>query len=400
MEVNRDEAERALALAQQRWESGDQAAALRLARKSHSLYPTDGSKALVERYAAGGAAPRAAPQAGGSRAGLRSRTRAAESEATDEKAGGQRAYTTEQAQAVRTAMAAKNDYYKLLGVAATATDAELKKAYRKSALMFHPDKNTAPGADEAFKLVAHAFTVLSDGDKRAHYDRFGSDARDTPAGAHAQYARHSPFGGGARFRTMDDEISPEDLFNMFFGGNFGQFNVQFGPNGAFAQQRGARFARAQQQQQQQQQQADRGGGLWSACLQLLPLVLLVVSFFASSLGTLLFGGDTTPTFAFERTAKYASSRTTNARNVAYWVNPGEFTRAAFDRSPSRLWQFERDVEAHYISRLQRLCRQEQDHKRNQVYLAQGWFGFGADRERLAAAEAIPMPACDELRRFR
>ncbi|KAJ2691775.1 Chaperone protein dnaJ, partial [Coemansia spiralis] len=161
MEVNRDEAERALAIAQQKWESGDQVGALRLARKSHSLYPTDSSKTLTERYAAGGAGARAAPQAA-AQAGLRSRAKAATasttSEAADEKAGGQRTHTPEQAQAVRAVMAVKADYYKLLGIATTASDAEIKKAYRKSALMFHPDKNTAPGADEAFKLVAHAFT--------------------------------------------------------------------------------------------------------------------------------------------------------------------------------------------------------------------------------------------------
>ncbi|KAJ1727187.1 Chaperone protein dnaJ [Coemansia biformis] len=410
MEVNRDEAERALAIARQKWENGDRAGALRLARKSNSLYPTETSKRLVDTYAAdsAGAGPQAGPQSDGAREGLRSRAKAAGSGASaassataeekKEKESPQRAYTKEQAQAVRAVMAVKNDYYKVLGIVATASDAEIKKAYRKSALAFHPDKNTAPGADEAFKLVAHAFTVLSDGNKRAHYDRFGTDARDGPSHAqHAQHARPSPF-GGARFRTADDEISPEDLFNMFFGGDFGQFNVQFGHSGAFAQQRGARFARAQQPAAQEG--GGRGGGLWAACLQLLPLVLLVFSFLAASLGSLLTGGDSPPTFAFERTARHNTARTTNARNVVYWVSKNEFAHAAIDRTPSRLWQFESDIEAHYISRLQRQCRQQQEHKRSQIYLAQGWFGLGVDKERLAAAEAIALPACDELRRFR
>ncbi|KAJ2778896.1 Chaperone protein dnaJ [Coemansia javaensis] len=405
MEVNRDEAERALSIAQQKWAAGDQAGALRLARRSHALYPTDASTRLVGQYAAAGA------QGEGLRSRGQAKAKAAAAAAAKEpgpepEPEQQRTYTQEQVQAVRAVMEVKDDYYRVLGIGRTASEAEIKKAYRKSALAFHPDKNTAPGADEAFKLVAHAFTVLSDGDKRAHYDRFGAAG---PSHAHPrqhqhQYQQH-PFAGafgGGRFHAMDDEISPEDLFNMFFGGNFGQFNVQFGPNGgAFAQQRGARFARGQQPGAQAAAAAAEGHrGLWAACLQLLPLVLLVLSFFASSLGTLLFGDDAPPSFAFERTAQYGTARTTRARNVDYWVNSSEFARSAVGDTPARLRRFERDVEAHYVSHLQRLCRQQREHKRNQIYLAQGWFGLGVDRARLEAAEAIPLPACDELRRFR
>ncbi|OAD07979.1 hypothetical protein MUCCIDRAFT_126048, partial [Mucor lusitanicus CBS 277.49] len=64
-------------------------------------------------------------------------------------------------------------YYKVLSVERTATDVQIKKAYRKQALQFHPDKNSAPGADEAFKLVAKAFDVLSDSNKRAIHDEGG-----------------------------------------------------------------------------------------------------------------------------------------------------------------------------------------------------------------------------------
>ncbi|KAJ1777259.1 Chaperone protein dnaJ [Coemansia sp. RSA 1824] len=412
MEVNRDEAERALSIAQRKWQSGDHAGGLRIARKSHALYPTELSGRLVEQYskecvsdekpaASAGTSSNTAsasgtPQPASQKEGLRNRKAAADSDT-------QRTYTKEQVSAVKKVMKIKDDYYKVLAIERTATEVEIKKAYRKSALAFHPDKNTAPGADEAFKLVAHAFTVLSDKDKRAHYDRFGAESRGggPSYSAQQQHAAFNGMFGNSRHRTAEDEISPEDLFNMFFGGDFGQFNVQFGPNGGIPRS-GVRFGRGPvfNQRGAQAQGGGQTTGLWASCMQMLPILLLVFSFFATSIVSLLFGGDSTPNFAFERTARYSNSRVTNARNVVYWVNSNEFSKSALDRAPSQLWQFEREVEVEYISQLQRRCRQEREHKRNQIYLSQGWFGLGSDKKRLETAHAIPLPACDELRRFR
>ncbi|HQC42863.1 MAG TPA: DnaJ domain-containing protein, partial [Verrucomicrobiota bacterium] len=83
---------------------------------------------------------------------------------------------------------AKADYYAVLGVNKSATDEELKKAYRKLAVKYHPDKN--PGdktAEEKFKELGEAYEVLSDPQKRAAYDQYGHDAFD---------ARKQGFGGG------------------------------------------------------------------------------------------------------------------------------------------------------------------------------------------------------------
>ena len=113
-------------------------------------------------------------------------------------------------------MAGKRDYYEILGVSKTASDDEIKKAYRKLAVKYHPDKN--PGDKEAeakFKEINEAHDVLSDKQKRARYDQFGH-AGVGGAG--------NPFGGGA-------------AGNPFAGGNFnfnGQtFNFDFGNGGAF-----------------------------------------------------------------------------------------------------------------------------------------------------------------------
>ena len=105
-------------------------------------------------------------------------------------------------------MAAKRDYYEVLGVSKNATEDELKKAYRKLAIKYHPDKN--PGdkeAEEKFKEAAEAYDVLRDKDKRARYDQFGHAGVDGQAG----------FGGGGM--NMDDIFS---MFGDIFGG-FGGF---------------------------------------------------------------------------------------------------------------------------------------------------------------------------------
>lgn len=84
----------------------------------------------------------------------------------------------------------KRDYYEVLGVAKNATAEEIKKAYRKKAIQYHPDKN--PGnkeAEEKFKEAAEAYEVLSDADKRARYDQFGHQGLGGAAGWRFQWRR-------------------------------------------------------------------------------------------------------------------------------------------------------------------------------------------------------------------
>ncbi len=121
-------------------------------------------------------------------------------------------------------MAEKRDYYEVLGVAKTATADEIKKAYRKKAIQYHPDKN--PGdkeAEEKFKEAAEAYEVLSDPQKRQRYDQFGFAGMQGAGG----------FSGGGGF-TMEDIFSQfGDLFESWgMGGSMGgHFSSFFGGGG-------------------------------------------------------------------------------------------------------------------------------------------------------------------------
>ena len=105
----------------------------------------------------------------------------------------------------------KRDFYEILGVSKTASAEEIKKAYRKKAIEFHPDKN--PGdkvSEEKFKEAAEAYEVLSDDQKRQRYDQYGHAGVGGAAGG--------GFGGGS--------MNMEDIFSHFgdiFGGHFGGF---------------------------------------------------------------------------------------------------------------------------------------------------------------------------------
>lgn len=130
-------------------------------------------------------------------------------------------------------MAAKRDYYDVLGVPKTASAQELKSAYRKLALEWHPDRNKSPEAEAKFKEINEAYQVLSDAKKKASYDQFGHAAFDPSAGGPGGFGgRQGPFqysystsGGGNPFGNMDfgGFGDPFEIFEQFFGGSANPF---------------------------------------------------------------------------------------------------------------------------------------------------------------------------------
>lgn len=129
-------------------------------------------------------------------------------------------------------MATKRDYYEILGVGKSATAAEIKSAYRKLALSWHPDRNKSPEATDKFKEINEAYAILSDPQKKSAYDQYGHSAF-APGGG---MGGSNPFGGGfsqgpfqyyyssgqggSPFSGFEDMVDPFEIFEQFFGGGF------------------------------------------------------------------------------------------------------------------------------------------------------------------------------------
>jgi DnaJ family protein B protein 12 len=257
------------------------------------------------------------------------------------------------------------DHYRILGVQRDASDADIKKAYRKEALRWHPDKNpdNKEVAEKRFKDISQAFKVLSNPDERAHFDRYGSEAPQRPRG---------PGGHGGGQPMYAEDLSPEDIFNMFFGI----------PPG------GARRPHAHQQQQQHfHRQRHDGAGVQVSMTQLLPIILLLLFSLLSSLSS----GDSRTSYSFTAEDPHVLERRTLGSGVRYFVDD---TFALVHTSGASLREIETKVEADNFRRVERRCRHERGHKQRMNEAAGHYSGEQRDQY-LDAAARVAQPWCDE-----
>jgi len=138
----------------------------------------------------------------------------------------------------------KNDFYETLGVNKNATKDEIKSAYRKQAMQWHPDRNKSPDAEEKFKEINEAYEILSNTEKKSAYDQFGHAAFDPNSGnfgGHTYSQQNGPFnftwqsqtgGQGADF-DFGGFSNPFDIFEQFFSAGGGSV---FGGGGLFGNQ--------------------------------------------------------------------------------------------------------------------------------------------------------------------
>ncbi|KAL7405314.1 hypothetical protein ABVT39_027138 [Epinephelus coioides] len=371
MEGNRDEAEKCINIATRSLEAGDKEKALKFLIKAEKLYPTERAKALLEALTKNGSS--AGNGAYRRRPAQSSESTNAQPEKENHESGGgdsSKGFTKEQVEGVQRIKRCK-DYYEVLGVNKEVNEDELKKAYRKLALKFHPDKNHAPGATEAFKKIGNAYAVLSNPDKRRQYDLSGEEP-SSPG--------HSHGGGGFDFqRGFEADITPEDLFNMFFGGGFPSSSPHTFTN--------SRTSYSQQTDYRQERTEERGDGGFSMFIQLMPIVVLIL---VSILSQMMVSPPPYSLYSRPSTGQTVKRQTDNL-HVDYYVTrdfKSEFKGSA-------LQQIEKNVEDDYVSNVRNNCWKERQTKTDLLYAAKV---YRDDRMR-KKAELMTMDNCRELDRL-
>jgi len=380
---------------------GQYARAAKLLKKSLSMYPLPGVEALLseaERRASEGAAKNTQPSsssAANSQRSSRSNSEAP-SPAANEGANG-RSFTQDQAKIVKKVLQAKEGgrgaHYRVLGIEQTATESEIKKAYRKLSLKIHPDKNPAPHADEAFKALGLAYATLSDQQKRTIYDRYGDEDPDNVGGA-----ARGP--GGMQYRRggAAQEVDPEEIFNMFFGGMNGA-NMRGGPGfhvytngfgGGFGP--GMQFRRAQRQGAAEQRQPQGLGAL----MQFLPfLIIMLLSFFnLKEESNKSFMQNRY--FSLTQQAPYINplfTKLTTVKDIPYFVSDS-FLRTYY-RDRYQLGQVERLVEKSYQLYLADECDQQKKYQKDLVKSAKRQQGELREKM-MQKARDFELGRCDEL----
>ncbi|KAJ3125779.1 DnaJ, sub C member 18 [Nowakowskiella sp. JEL0407] len=371
--MNYEQASKCLSVSKQKYNDGDSQAALRFAKKAVSLDDAKEFKDWLEfvtKHSSASSNPSS------------SSNPPAASSSTDSPAP-ERTYTPEQLSGVKRIKEckAKGDLYAILSLEKSCSDADIKKAYRKLALQFHPDKCAAPGTDEAFKAIGHAMAVLSDPDKREKYDRYGIDSESRASSSNTT----SPFNRGFA-GDFENEISPEELFNMFFGEMANGATFTTGGPGFRFHTVNPRFRRAHQQQGREQPATPI-----AQLVQLLPLFLLMLITVLS-----WFQSDPDPIFKFSAVPPYTIQRHTQRNQVKYFVS-NRFNIQNYQNNPSKLRNFENSIESHWLSVLEEKCLQEQQYRAMQIQSARGI--FKTDEKKLKEAKAIRMYTCEERKEF-
>ncbi|CAJ1975457.1 unnamed protein product [Sphenostylis stenocarpa] len=361
MDGNKDDALKCLRIGKEALENGDRSRALKFVTKASRLDPTLPVDDLLSKIeadtgdqppAAEAAEPTKSPDQPSIRRRATTSAGPAGSSSSSSASSSSATYTEEQVSIIREIKRKKN-FYEILGLEKSCTVEDVRKSYRKLSLKVHPDKNKAPGAEEAFKAVSKAFQCLSNEESRRKYDVSGEDESIYERRA----ARPAARGYNGYY---ENDVDAEEIFrNFFFGGmtpaaNFGGFS--FGPGGfnGFNGHRPAEHA--------------SGGFNVRALIQLLPvLLILLLNFLPSS----------DPLYSLSKSYPY-EHRFTTPKGVNYYVKSTKFVQDYPPESEERAVLEER-VEREYFSVLRQNCHFELQRRQ-----------WGYIRE---------TPHCDMLRKF-
>jgi DnaJ family protein B protein 12 len=364
--MNRDEALRCFELGKNSFRNNDLDNALKFFKKSYRLEESDIVKKYIDDV-------ENMKKNGGSSTTRTQQSQKAEpaskAEPTEQAAP---KYTKEQVDDVKKIRATK-DFYEILNVTKTATEDEIKKAYRKLALKYHPDKNRAPGSDEAFKKLAQAYDCLSNASKRKKYDEFGTEEPEQHYNHYRQY--YNP-----------EDIHPDDIFDMFFGMN----RFHQGARTRFYRYDNGNGHTQQHQQQQGGQQRTPQAKYWSL-LQFLPLIIIFLSSFA-----LNFSREE-PVYSLQQSYKYPTERETQTLRIKYFVDSSFHSN--YVQKSGKLQQLDNEIETSYVYKLQQNCEVAKNSKRRLEMQAQ--YYSGQDRQNiLNRAKQVDMSVCQLVQQIR
>jgi DnaJ family protein B protein 12 len=254
---------------------------------------------------------------------------------------GERAYTEENVKLIRQIKSNK-DYYTILGVEKSCSVEEIKKAYKKLSLKVHPDKNKAPGSEEAFKKVCMAFKCLSDDDTRRQYDQVGS------VDGFEYNQQHNVRRRRTGHDVFEQDFDPDEIFRSFFGQ--------------------ARVYREFPVFNRTRDTTNTGPNL-AVLLQILPVLLIFL---------LAYLPSSEPEYSLQRTYNYQFRRMTENNVVEFFVRSSEFDQKFPPGSVARA-NLETNIIHDYKDLLGRYCQVELQRRQwNRNY---------------------PTPHCDDLRNF-
>lgn len=364
-EMNKDEARKCVTIGQTAFRNGDTEKATRFFQKAQKMCPGDSSiEAMIEEAKRGSSGGSGGGGGGGANASQgHARMPASAAAGSTAGSGGVRKnkegepYTAEMAQIVQRILRTK-DYYAALDVSKDASDDEIKKAYKKIALKLHPDKNKAPGAEEAFKKLSKVYQGLSNPESKEAYDRYGDEERIP------QQQRH---------HHQQDFMTPDDLFAAFFGG--GAFHAQHHHH-----HRGGGGGEHGDPAQAQRAQL----------MQMLPVIVLVIITLASNLASNNGGSR----FSFTPTERYRQERNTASLGVQYYVT--DDFEELYHEGTRVLAEFEQQVEIYYVRSLHTDCDSQEQVMYKKVMMAKR----RNSEEDLKKARDHPRPACKEIDRIK
>lgn len=347
MDGNKDEALKCMNIAKEAIASGNKERALkfiRIAQRLNHTLSVDDLIAACEKIDSTGPGP----SENGNHVD-RSGVGVSSAAKTAEGSNGERNYTEEHVKLIKQINKHK-DYYATLGVEKTCSVEEIRKAYRKLSLKVHPDKNKAPGAEDAFKKVCKAFKCLSEEDSRRQYDQTGLVDEFEYNQQHNVRRR--------RRRTndfFDDEFDPDEIFRAFFG-----------QSDMF---RTAHVYRTRGMGTQQRTDGNGGGPNLMVFLQLVPFLLILL---------LAYLPFSEPEYSLQRNYSYQFPRVTDKYGVEFFVKSPDFDRSYPIGSAGRE-NIEEHVIQDYKNLLGRYCHIELQRRQ--------W------------SRNLPTPHCDKLQSF-